>query len=357
MTQKKLLLTVNGMVCTGCESAIENVLGKLDSLQDVKASHTDNRVEMSYDPEKVQEAAIVAAIVATGYQVTPHPFMVATDAVVVDLPPSTSTPQQTQKLDKRIRNVLIFFALLIIVGGVVQWGRSLMSGVILQMNGGLSYAALFMIGLLTGFHCIGMCGSFVVSYTRHTKSLAQSALAHAAYGTGKTISYASLGALFGLGGALITVTPNMRGWAALCAGVFLLLFGLKMLHLIPSLRILSVRIPKSITKQMMASLEKPRRPLMIGLLNGLLLGCGPLQAMYIMAAGTGNPVEGALMLTFFGLGTLPPLLGFGFFASYLSQKSIQQLISVSGVLVIFMGMMMVNRGYTILSATPAMVGG
>ena len=130
-----------------------------------------------------------------------------------------------------------------------------------------------------------------------------------------------------------------------------------MLHLIPSLRILSLNFPKAMTKRVMGSLGKPRRPLTTGLLNGLLLGCGPLQAMYIMAAGTGSPVEGALMLTFFGLGTLPPLLGFGFFASYLSLKSIQQLISVSGVLVIFMGLMMLNRGYTMLNAMPAMMAG
>ena len=54
---------------------------------------------------------------------------------------------------------------------------------------------------------------------------------------------------------------------------------------------------------------------MIGLLNGLMLGCGPLQAMYVMAAGTGSPQEGATMLFFFGLGTLIPLLSFGLIAS------------------------------------------
>lgn len=87
-----------------------------------------------------------------------------------------------------------------------------------------------------------------------------------------------------------------------------------------------------------------RWPFVTGLLKGLLLGCGPLQAMYIMAAGTGSPTEGAFMLTSFGLGTLPALIGFGFFASYLSHKSIRQLVHVSAVLVIFIRLMMFNRG-------------
>lgn len=356
MTQKQIVLTVNGMVCTGCESAIENALEKLNGIQEVKASHTEKRVGLSYTPAQVDEITIIAAIVAAGYTVVvPQPVKLASDATS-EQPPPTRAAEQTQKVNRRIRNVLIFIALLIIIGGVVQWGRSLMPGVMMQMNASLSYAALFMIGLLTGFHCIGMCGSFVVNYTQQTKTLGEASLAHAAYGGGKTLSYAVLGALFGLLGALITITPSMRGWAAMLAGVFLLLFGLQMLHLIPSLRILSLNFPKAMTKRVMGSLGKPRSPLSTGLLNGLLLGCGPLQAMYIMAAGTGSPVEGALMLTFFGLGTLPPLLGFGFFASYLSQKSIQQLISVSGVLVIFMGLMMLNRGYTMLNAMPAMMG-
>src|SRR5512134_498499 len=57
-------------------------------------------------------------------------------------------------------------------------------------------------------------------------------------------------------------------------------------------------------KQMVAVEFDRRSPLVIGLLNGLMLGCGPLQAMYIMAAGTGSAQEGATMLFFFGLGTL-----------------------------------------------------
>jgi sulfite exporter TauE/SafE len=89
--------------------------------------------------------------------------------------------------------------------------------------------------------------------------------------------------------------------------------------------------------------HKPR-PLVIGLLTGFLLGCGPLQAMYIMAAGTGSPLEGALLLVFFSLGTLGPLLTFGWFAHLLSHRLMNELLRVSGVLVLLMGLMMTDRG-------------
>ena len=352
MTQKELVLPVTGMVCGGCESAIENALEQLEGVSEVHASHSENRVLMQIEPDRVSTAVIIATIRNAGYEVpeTPLPLNELKEKKAV-------SPVQARQMDTRIRNVLLFLALLVIIGGIVQWGRSLMPGVMMQINSGVSYAALLLIGFLTGFHCIGMCGSFVVNYARRTTGLGQAALAHAAYGSGKTLSYAAIGALFGAAGALVAITPIIRGWAALAAGLFLVLFGLKMLHLIPELRLLSLRCPKTMTKQVMTSLSHPRAPFITGLLNGLLLGCGPLQAMYIMAAGTGEPLTGALMLASFGLGTLPPLIGFGFFASYLSQESIQQLIRVSAVLVMFMGLMMLNRGYTLLSSAPAMMGG
>lgn len=77
--------------------------------------------------------------------------------------------------------------------------------------------------------------------------------------------------------------------------------------------------------------------------------CGPLQAMYIMAAGTGSPVEGAKMLFFFGLGTLPLMMGFGFLATALSAQVAPRLVRVSGAIVIALGVIMLQRGYLMLS--------
>ena len=150
--------------------------------------------------------------------------------------------------------------------------------------------------------------------------------------------------VFGLIGSVITITLHMRGIAALVASVFLLIYGLKMLNVIPGLRYFTLRLPKAFTHQVNSSIRKRKSPFFIGMLSGLLLGCGPLQVMYIMAAGTGSPQEGATLLFFFGLGTLVPLLGFGFFANFLSRHTIHELVRVSGFLIIIMGVMMANRG-------------
>jgi sulfite exporter TauE/SafE len=117
-----------------------------------------------------------------------------------------------------------------------------------------------------------------------------------------------------------------------------------MLDVFPALRNFTLRLPRFMTKRVANELRSQRSPLAIGLLNGFMLGCGPLQAMYIMAAGTGSPQEGATMLFFFGLGTLLPLMSFGLIASSVPRRIMRQLVLASAVLVIAMGLMMADRG-------------
>lgn len=353
MQQQEIILTVHGMVCGGCENAVERALQQIEGVEQAKANHSEERVWVLFDSNKTSPAVLAEAITSAGYEVVKQ---AASDALIETVQVQDSSSGASVTPPSRLRSILFFIVLLILVGGIVQWGRSLMPNVMSQMNAGVSLVTLFMIGFFTGFHCIGMCGSFVVSYVDKSHSMAKSALSHAAYGSGKTLSYSVIGAFFGFLGALVTVTPAMRGYAAIFAGLFLFLFGLKMLKIIPALGILNPRLPKAMTAKVTDALGRTRRPFVTGLLNGLLIGCGPLQAMYIMAAGTGSPVEGALMLCFFGLGTLPALLGFGFFASYLSMKSMHQIMRVSGVLVILMGGMMLMRGMNLLNATPGMMG-
>jgi sulfite exporter TauE/SafE len=192
----------------------------------------------------------------------------------------------------------------------------------------LSFALLFIAGTFTGFHCAGMCGSLVIGYTvRSANQGGAKYLTHLYYGAGKTLSYTVIGGIFGA----------------------LLLFGLSSLRLLPISRDLQFKVPPFLMKHLGGLLRRSSRPFVIGLLNGLMIICGPLQAMYILAAGTGSPVEGAKMLLFFGLGTLPLMMGFGFMASALSAQVAPKLVRVSGFIVIALGIIMLQRGYLMLS--------
>ncbi len=330
MSQRTISFPINGMHCAGCEAVIETAVQELPGVSTVKADHVAKKVQVCFDDSLILPSKILTLIESKGYG-----YGAEADRVL---------------WGAQLKRISIFLLLLVLVGGLALWGKSLMPGLMKQFDARLGYGVIFAVGFLTGFHCIGMCGGFVMNYTRDIQGRGRRPvfLAHLSYALGKNISYALLGAAFGALGAVLTITPHMRGVAALVAGIFLVLFGLNMLRLFPKFRLPSLRSKSgTVTQQIYRDLKPRREPFRIGFFSGFLLGCGPLQAMYIMALGVADPLQGALLLLCFGTGTLIPLLTFGVFASALSAKMQNQLLVVSGILVILMGLMMTDRGLKI----------
>jgi plastocyanin len=123
-----------------------------------------------------------------------------------------------------------------------------------------------------------------------------------------------------------------------------------MLNIFPVLRKIQFRTPQFISKFTYGQKKSHSDPLTIGLLNGLMIACGPLQAIYIMAAGTGSMVEGAKLLFVFALGTLPVMLSFGYITSFIGSKATHQILKFSGAIVIILGIFMINNGLALTGA-------
>ena len=64
---KKVILAVSGMTCTSCEHHIESEVKKISGVSSVKASYADKSATIEYNPQKVDEPKIIAAINNTGY--------------------------------------------------------------------------------------------------------------------------------------------------------------------------------------------------------------------------------------------------------------------------------------------------
>ena len=319
---KKTKIRTTGMTCESCEKIIAKQVLKLDGVKSIDVDYSKEETEIEYDPKRVSLTEIKEAIEKKGY-------------ICKDFNGKSNKNWLGWTFAGLGFILVMYFAWTIY--GKIQ---------LPAITAGMSYGLLFLVGLLTGFHCVGMCGGFVVSYTaKGIKEGKKPHRLHLSYGIGKVISYTVIGASFGLLGSIIAFTPAMRGIAGILAGLFLVIFGLKMLNVIPALRKFNLRMPKFVNK----FVSKERRehansPLAIGLLNGLMIACGPLQAVYIMAAGTGSWLEGAKLLFAFALGTLPVMLGFGYMTSIISKKATHKILKASGVIVIVLGLIMVNRG-------------
>ena len=325
MIIKKKMKTT-GMTCPSCEKIIAKQVLKLEGVKSIDIDYATETAEIEFDDQKTNYQQIKKVIEEKGYICENF----------------DNNKQKTNWLNWTFAAIGF---ILIIYFAWQLYGRIEIPAISQNMG----YGLLFVVGLLTGFHCVGMCGGFVVSYTaKGVKEGKKPAKLHLSYAIGKLISYTVIGAIFGLLGSIIAFTPAIRGWAGILAGLFLVIFGLKMLNVFPGLRKFKIAMPQFLNKFLRkGKKEHSNNPLIIGLLNGLMIACGPLQAIYIMAAGTGSMVEGAKLLFIFALGTLPVMLGFGYLTSIISKKATHKILKASGVIVIVLGLVMINRGISL----------
>jgi len=67
-TPTTTVFAVDGMHCTACEASITDRLGRVEGVEQVLASHSDGRVEVTYRATEVTVAVVEAAIEDLGYQ-------------------------------------------------------------------------------------------------------------------------------------------------------------------------------------------------------------------------------------------------------------------------------------------------
>ncbi len=180
----------------------------------------------------------------------------------------------------------------------------------------ISLAAVFVVGLLGGGHCAGMCGGIVGALSSQAKG-ARAGL-HLAYSSGRIASYAAAGALAGsvggLGLLLSDLLPVQLGLYIL-ANVMLLVLGLYLAGLsslaarfeAPGRRLWARLQP--LTRRLLPADTLPRA-VGVGLLWGWI-PCGLVYGVLATALLSGSVGQGASLMAAFGLGTLPNLLAAG----------------------------------------------
>lgn len=194
-------------------------------------------------------------------------------------------------------------------------------------------AAMLVTGLLSGVHCVGMCGGIVGAFTVHgpvelrpprRSGFLRDAARQLAFNAGRIGSYAFAGAIAGtLGGAGATMAGALPWQVGLyvLANVMLILVGL---HLAGAstwlLRLEAVGMPLWRRLQPLAARLLPARTLPQSVAAGMVWGwipCGLVYGALAAAVFAGSPERGALAMAAFGLGTLPNLLVAGLAAARL----------------------------------------
>lgn len=209
----------------------------------------------------------------------------------------------------------------------------------------LDFLSAFIIGLLGSGHCIVMCGGISTMLTTAISDQARhkQVLIVFAYNFGRIASYSLIG-------AIVAFTSSMAakniGFPVVIlktiAGIFLIFLGLYLgqwLMWLSRIEYLGKKVWRHIsplTKNFIP-IKNVKSALALGALWGWL-PCGLVYSTLTWSLASADTLNGALIMLFFGLGTLPALLSIslGTFSvkSLLTQPFFRK---ASAILVIFYG--------------------
>lgn len=178
--------------------------------------------------------------------------------------------------------------------------------------------AAFMMGLLGGAHCVGMCGGIVCALCYSCDKSLQNRWKpfcyQLFYSFGRIATYTCLGAMTGVVGMMLAKSIGTNGgyFMRAFAAVIITLVGLYLAgwwKLISALEVVGKHVWRyvSVITRRFIPVTSFSRAFMLGGLWGLL-PCGLVYSALLYSFSAGAWWAGACVMFFFGLGTLPALL-------------------------------------------------
>jgi sulfite exporter TauE/SafE/copper chaperone CopZ len=327
---KKITFNISGLHCSSCKSLVEAEVSSMPGVKKIIVLFDTGRAGVEYDESKIGLDKIFEKIKELGY--TPE---------LLEITATGKKPFNQNWIWAGIF-VAIFAGGYFLIQTFGGW--EIMASL---NNKNIGLGLIFIIGLLASFHCVGMCGGFVMAYSvkeKRDERREKRHVPHLQYNLGRLISYTIIGGILGGFGSFFGINPNFSGTLLLLAGTFMVLMGLGLATGIKWLDKIKLQTPEFIAKFIFKNRQErePKGPFVIGLLTGFM-PCGPLQAMQLYALSTGSWLQGALTMGVYSLGTIPLLFGFGSFVSMLTASRMKQLLKISGIIVIILGIFTFSR--------------
>ncbi|MGB0361319.1 MAG: sulfite exporter TauE/SafE family protein [Endozoicomonas sp.] len=191
----------------------------------------------------------------------------------------------------------------------------------MTINEAPTLLSALILGLLGSAHCIGMCGGITsaLSLSLSGRSKAQVFSLMLTYHLGRITSYALAGLLLAsIGWYLGGISPEVKIALRYFAAMILIVMGLYLTGWWKGLTYLE-RAGGKLWKiiQLRAKAFLPIKNIPNAFAIGFFWGwlpCGLVYSTLVWSAMQGNPLQGALLMFIFGLGTIPSVLLLGAFS-------------------------------------------
>jgi hypothetical protein len=208
------------------------------------------------------------------------------------------------------------------------------------------YFMALMTGVVGSLHCIGMCGPIAVALPLGNKSWMHKVLGGITYNSGRILTYAVLGALFGMLGKGLEMA-GLQKWASILIGLIMILSVLFPFLFKGKIKIeqlffgyagrLAAQFRKLFAVSSLNSL------FVIGLLNGLL-PCGLVYVAIAGAINTNDIGNGIFYMILFGLGTVPVMLAIPLIGNLIGQEVRKRFRGVLSTFIVILGLVFILRG-------------
>lgn len=314
---KKTTLYINGMHCPSCDVLINDKFREEGNVVDVRPDFKKQKVEIFYTGH-LDRNILNEKIKKFGYEIG--------DKGQVE--------GEVEPLGKRISEA---FAIGVIILILYLIAKELSLVPEFNFTGNLSLLTIFAIGLVASTStCMATSGALYLSISRPRGNNLSTAIF---FNAGRIVSYGFFGFLAGLIGQALLNNLNFGSFLTLLASVFMILLGLDMAKILSIGAIIPSGLNKAIFENLEHKLMKyPRRaPFFLGALT-YILPCGFTQAVQVYALGQASPVQSAITMTVFAIGTTPALILVGGLTSFTKSEGYKYFMKTMGVLVLIIGL-------------------
>ena len=180
-----------------------------------------------------------------------------------------------------------------------------------ELSSTASLGLVFLYGLMSSVHCVGMCGGIVLSLSSNPAAKSVT-LQNVKYQAARILSYSLVGLLLGTLGTVLSIPKHIQGYIPIVCGF-------------PVSGMVSANA------------------FVLGALTALL-PCGTMQAVQFYAIASASPVKGMLAMLVFALGTVPLLFLFGAMSSVFENKNLKWVLPLTGVVILVLAVQMMLKG-------------
>ena len=225
----------------------------------------------------------------------------------------------------------------------------------------MNLAVIFLTGLTTGgLSCLAVQGGLLASVISNQKKEESSHPVHGQdtkassfdqldwlpvtlFLIAKLVAHLMLGFMLGLLGSYMTLSLEIRIAFTLFAIVYMFATAMNLLNVHPIFRHVVIQPPKFIQRKIRNTTKSEAlfTPAILGFLT-IFIPCGVTQAMAILAMNSASPIQGALIMGVFVLGTMPLFALIGIATAKLSEIWYTWFTRIAAVFLIAMSIYSLN---------------